>query len=376
MPAPRYAIARDPSIAAEQRISSDSHTAEPLDLWETRLPAKFKDRALRFPKLKLYETNHHLRAGGWDPEERLKDMALDGISAEILFPTLGKQAWNLEDPELEEACIRVYNDWLIEFCRVNPARLWGLCMLSLHDVDGAIKEMERGKAGGLRGVDMPMSPGAEIAYSSDRYEKLWDVASDLEMSISLHINSGPGWQGHGASRAGLLPEGVHKLDSLRAVGDFVASGVFERHPELKIVVAECGVSWIPGFAQEFDVYNGVGKDSRIQNPPSEYVWRNVFAAFISDPVGGFLLSKYGQDNFMWSNDYPHPACIWPGASGVIERDLGHLSPEVRHKVLAGTAARLFNGGVLPPPADTVPEEYQPIDDLWVKWHEPIVTSMG
>ena len=98
MPAPRYPIARDPSIAREQRISADSHMAEPLDLWEIRLPRKFKDRALRFPKLKLYETNHHLRAGGWDPDERLKDMALDGISAEVLYPTLGKQAWLAEDP--------------------------------------------------------------------------------------------------------------------------------------------------------------------------------------------------------------------------------------------------------------------------------------
>jgi hypothetical protein len=79
---------------------------------------------------------------------------------------------------------------------------------------------------------------------------------------------------------------------------------------------------------------------------------------------------------MWSNDYPHPACIWPGASGVIERDLGHLAPEVRQKVLAGNAARLYNGGVLPPLADPMPEEFQPIDELWAKFHEPIVTSMG
>ena len=95
MPVPRFSIADEAAVGGEQIISADSHMAEPLDLWETRLPQTFRDRALRFPKLKLYETNHHLRAGGWDPDERLKDLAFDGISAEVLYPTLAKQAWLL-----------------------------------------------------------------------------------------------------------------------------------------------------------------------------------------------------------------------------------------------------------------------------------------
>ena len=159
--------------AEEQRISADSHVGEPLDLWETRLPAKFRDRALRFPELKLYETNHHYRGGAWDPDERLKDLALDGISAEVLYPTLGKQAWRIGDSELEEACVRVYNDWLAEFCRVAPHRLWGLAMISFSSIDGAVKEMERCRGAGLRGVDIPLSPTRESPYSSSYYEKLW-----------------------------------------------------------------------------------------------------------------------------------------------------------------------------------------------------------
>src|SRR5437588_96917 len=193
MPVPRVAIDSTGVGAAEQRISADSHMAEPLDLWETRLPDRLKDRALRFPKLKLFETNHHLRAGGWDPTERLKDMAFDGISAEVLYPTLAKQAWTLGDPELEEACARVYNDWLIEFCSAAPDRLWGLCMLSLYDVDGAVAELERAKKAGLRGANLPVGPDLEFPYSSDHYEPFWAAAQELGMSISLHINSGLGY---------------------------------------------------------------------------------------------------------------------------------------------------------------------------------------
>ena len=58
--------------AGEQRISADSHMAEPPDLFETRLPKGLRERALLFPKNRYYETNHHLRAGGWDPHERLR----------------------------------------------------------------------------------------------------------------------------------------------------------------------------------------------------------------------------------------------------------------------------------------------------------------
>jgi predicted TIM-barrel fold metal-dependent hydrolase len=219
MPVPRVAIDSQGGAADEQRISADSHMAEPLDLWETRLPDRFKPGALRFPNLKLFETNHHLRAGGWDPTERLNDMAFDGISAEVLYPTLAKQAWNLGDPSLEEACVRVYNDWIIEFCSAAPERLWGLCMLSFYDMKGAVAELERCKKAGLRGAYLPIGPDDEFPYSSEHYEPLWAAAQEMDLPLSLHINSGLGYSRKRPRRSGALPDGVHKFDSMKALGD-------------------------------------------------------------------------------------------------------------------------------------------------------------
>lgn len=348
------------AIAQELRISSDSHFGEPPDLWEQRLPAKLKDRAPRYPKIALYETNHHLRGGAWDPDERLKDIALDGVAAEVLYPTLAKDAWLLDDPELEEACICVYNDWEMEFCRVAPARFWGLAMISLHDVDRAVLEMERCKRGGLRGVDIPIAPNLDQPYSSDRYEKLWAAAQALELPISMHINTGPGRLP--GNRSGKLPYGVHKFDCMKALGDLIGSGVMERYPDVKFVIAESGSGWIPFFAQEYDYYlmNGAGRrDNVLPRPPSEYLQRQVFTTFIGDQVAGSLAADYGQDTFMWSSDYPHPACTWPHSGAIIAQDLGHLGPEVRANVIRNTVARLYNGGQLPPPADP-PGGHQPL----------------
>src|SRR6266567_7873238 len=195
MPLPRLTAVIDAdteSIAAEQRISADSHMAEPPDLWETRLPGQFRDRAPHFPNVKPYESFQHIRAGGWDPHERLRDQAYDGISAEVLFPTLGYASYAVGDRELEEACVRVYNDWLTEFCSVAPDRFWGLGMISLWNIDNGIKELERCKRAGMRGAAIGLCPAVELPYSDDHYDRFWSACEDLGMSLNLHINSGPG----------------------------------------------------------------------------------------------------------------------------------------------------------------------------------------
>jgi len=71
------------------------------------------------------------------------------------------------------------------------------------------------------------------------------------------------------------------------------------------------VGWLPFFAQEFDYYqmsfapspSGLGRQRDIPRPPSEYIYRQVYGAFIQDTVGCKLLPDYGSDTFMWSNDY-------------------------------------------------------------------------
>ncbi len=366
------------ALGREQRISADSHMAEPPDLWERRLPAAYKHRALRFPYLDLGK--NHLRTGGWDPHERLKDQAFDGISAEVLYPTLGTQAWVTGDVELEEACCRAYNDWMIEFCSVAPHRFWGLAMISLWNIDHAVSELTRCHRAGLRGADIGLVPAEDLPYSSEHYEPFWAACEQLGMPVNMHIGSGPGRiKFSPQKRSGLIPDGTagHKWDCMNAVGNMIAAGVMERYPGLNVVVAEAGVGWIPFFAQEFDYYQvtfgpsdaNLGKQRGLPRDPSEYIYRQVYGAFISDVVGGKLLADYGKDTFMWSNDYPHAACIWPGATQFIAQDIGHLTPDDRAKVLCKNAARLYNHGELPPPADP-PGDVQDMTE-WnrVHWHE-------
>jgi len=366
------------AIGREPRISADSHMTEPPDLWETRLPPALRDRAPRIPQRDT--SRSHDRAGGWDPYERLKDQAYDSISAEVLYPSRGYTAWVMGDLELEEACCRAYNDWMIEFCSVAPQRFWGLAMISLWNIEHAVQELERCRRAGLRGAAIGLVPAEELPYGSEHYERFWAACQDLAMSVNMHINSGPGRRTFSPQqRSGLMPDGAagHKWDCMKAVGNIVAAGVLERYPGLNVVVAEAGVGWIPFFAQEFDYYqvsfgpssSGLGRQRDLLRPPSEYIYRQVYGAFIRDTVGCKLLPDYGLETFMWSNDYPHSACIWPGATQFIAQDLGPLTPEARAKILCGNADRLYNDGQLPPPADP-PGEVKDLE-AWnqVHWHD-------
>jgi hypothetical protein len=96
--------------------------------------------------------------------------------------------------------------------------------------------------------------------------------------------------------------------------------------------------------------------------PSEYFMRNFYADFMQDSVGGYLLSRWGTDNFIFSNDYPHGGGIWPYTDDTILLTLAGLPKETLVKVLGGNLARLFNQ---PLPAPAVREPLNDFsDETW------------
>ncbi len=120
----------DSPVSKENRISADSHTAEPLDLWQTRMPGKFKEHALCFTGHKMGE-GEYAREGGWEPAPRLKDMAADGVAAEVLYPTRAKEMWRHgcipEVAEMSAGTTRSVHDPMDEAASAHASRfgrLW------------------------------------------------------------------------------------------------------------------------------------------------------------------------------------------------------------------------------------------------------------
>jgi uncharacterized protein len=356
------------TIRDENRISADSHMAEPLDLWQQRMPERHRENALRFRHHEIGK-GQYAREGGWDPRERLKDMAADGVSAEVLYPTRGKEIFRQGcEPEIAQISAHVYNDWMVEFCQEAPDRLWGQSLICLWDIDHAVRELEWSRKSGLRGASIWMIPPEGLPFDSNHYERFWSAAEELEMPISMHINQGFGEYAEGLDRGAGIVESVkrtcggHKKIAMDVLTEFICSGVFERHPRLKLVLAELEVGWIPFWLEDMDRrFLKSREHGKFSLLPSEYFSRNIYATFTQDRAGGYLIGLYGEDNFLWSNDYPHPGCIWPYSDTVIEKTLGHLDPSVRRKVLCENVAQLY-GMPIPEPMPR-----QPAPDMEAVW---------
>ena len=360
-------------------ISADSHMVEPPDLWLERLDKKFRDRAPRvffekdkeawffgnselppFPCASLYaagktpeEYVEHQKAGfeaaregGWDPAERIKDMEMDGVSGEVLYTSLGCTLFWLEDAALQEACFRVYNDWLAAFVSHAPERFAGLALISMWNVDNAVKELERSRKRGLKGAMVWSSPPAGRAFAAAEYDRFWSAAEDLAMPISLHIITGRRESAlladHSMTiyqrRMGLLAE------IQRSLTDILFSGLLERFSRLKLVSAENDIGWIAYFLQRADKFYHRMRythPTELTMAPSEYFKRQVFATFMTDPVGTMILDHLGANNFLWSSDYPHQASTWPNSRDIIARDFANVPAETKQKIVHDNCATLY-----------------------------------
>ncbi|HEY7067765.1 MAG TPA: amidohydrolase family protein [Chloroflexota bacterium] len=363
-------------------ISADSHVLEPADLWATRLPVAYRERAPRVfydeardswmfgcaevpPQAiaasfvagvapdDLPAANQAgyaaARPGGWDPKARLADMALDGVSAEVLYPSLGLFMYWIEDPGFQAACFGAFNDWLIEYRSAYPDRLLGVPMIALWDAEAAAAELRRCHAADLRGALIWELPPASHAFTNPRNDPFWAAAAELQMPVSLHALTD--W---GCTRRAIV-DGLHGLERHRAstgqiweiqtaLFDVIFSGVLERFPTLQVVSVENEYGWLAAFLKRMDrTFDRFRRDEPISLSmrPSEYYQRQIWATFFNDPVGPVTLPFLGDDHLMWSSDYPHQNSTWPNSRAIIERDLADLPAEQRQKLVRDNVARLY-----------------------------------
>src|SRR5438093_378976 len=122
----------------------------------------------------------------------------------------------------------------------------------------------------------------------------------------------------------------------------IFSGVFERYPRMKLVLGESGIGWIPYVLWRMDAeWEDQFKDLSLTMPPSEYWKRQCWATYQTDPIGVKLIEELGEDKVMWGSDFPHPDGVWPDSREYIDRELGHLAPGGRRKIVCENAGKLY-----------------------------------
>ncbi|MEL7158675.1 MAG: amidohydrolase family protein [Actinomycetota bacterium] len=353
-------------------VSADGHVQEPADLWSTRMDERYRDRlpgivigdkgdkfqkteGFRPAKLMATKLEGHeaLRnAAGRTPEQRLADLAADGVDAEVLFPNKGLTIWATQDAEFSQAMCRVYNDWAWETFADHNDRLAPMACVATADLDGAIAEIQRCAALGFKGLCLPCKPVFgppdvdDPNYNLREFEPLWDCITDVDLPITFHVSTGRDPRTSRSQGGAVINYAVHSLaPTMEPLINICASGVAERHPTLRFGSIEAGIGWVAWALEAMDeAYrkHHMWVRPKLELLPSEYYQRQGFSSFQEDAAGLAVAGPMGLvDNFLWANDFPHHEGSWPYSAQAIERMMGHLSDGERARILGLNSAEIF-----------------------------------
>jgi predicted TIM-barrel fold metal-dependent hydrolase len=362
------------SLSAQQRlVSADDHMdlhVMPPDLWQQRLPVALRERGPRVVECDdgpywvidgrrvgpsgrkgagyIRSETHGFRPG--TPEQRLEDMDRDGVLAHIVYSPTTTQG-GIEDSELRAACMHAYNDWAAEFHRVDPNRLVLLADIPSHEPRAAADELERAAKLGLRGAIVHQFQGADPIFE-DSWQPFWDVAQAYGLPISVHL--GPGTHS-------LSPQpGSWRMPAFVAVvpmqldevlAGMIFSGILEQRPDVKFVLAEGGLGWIPYALERLDhehhkYYDKIG-DHRLSMLPSEIFARQIYVTYEDEKIGVELIPRIGVKNVMWASDYPHGDSTWPHSRKAIAGSpLSELGAEAVRRIVCDNAAEIYGIDVI------------------------------
>ena len=290
--------------------------------------------------------------GGWEPAARLRDQDIDGVAAEILFSSAVRQLYSVADEPFQRAIFRSYNAWLQEFCSHNPERLIGLAILSILDIEHAVADIGEYSKAGFRGVQIPTRI-KDSGYYEAKYEPIWAALEETGMIVNVHTSATQGVaRKHYEGPRDVDPKkqslglANKQAPAQQFLGNLILSGVFDRHPRLKVVCAEFDVGWVANLVQQVDYWfgraNTYDAEKNInKQPPSAYFKSNAFFTYQDDRAGVLTTPVFGADNFLWASDYPHGVTTWPNSQATVERNCAGIDPAVKRKLNRDNVAKLY-----------------------------------
>jgi uncharacterized protein len=377
-------------------VDADSHWSEPPDLFTSRAPAQYKDRV---PHVEIVDgaptwvfdgnpvgrasaggviardgskeasakalfewTTEEIHVGAYDPKVRLEVLDECGIDHQVIFPSTiglgGQDLGRASDPMLTRLSVEIYNDTMTEIQAESGNRLLPMPLMPAWDVDLCVTEAKRVAAAGARGVNMTSDPDDLGApdLANRAWDPFWETCSELQLPVHFHIGASVTamtffgrypWPSQAEGTKLALGGTLLFIGNARVVSNLILSGMFDRHPDLKMVSVESGVGWIPFILEALDYEmfeNAPTELAQLKKKPSEYFKSNLYATFWFENARNKLpdlIEAVGEDNILFETDFPHPTCLYPSPLKTVEDKMATLSPEARGKILGENARKLY-----------------------------------
>ena len=269
-----------------------------------------------------------LQPGCYEPSARLLDMDANDTEASFCFPTFprfcGQTFLKNSDRDVSLACVQAYNDWMIdEWCGGDAyGRLIPMTLVPLWDAELAAAEIRRCADKGAHAVSFTEGPDALGLPTI--YRGYWDpflrACEETETVVNMHIGSSSRMADTGPDAPYAVTLALTSQGASHAFCHWLASGVLQRFPSLKVAFTEGQVGWMPYHLERLDNLwqhaEYVGLD-RLTAPPSASI-SQIYGCIYDDLVGLQLRSSIGMGNIMFEIDYPHGDSTWPHSKKVFD----------------------------------------------------------
>jgi predicted TIM-barrel fold metal-dependent hydrolase len=365
-------------------VSVDDHVVEPPNVFEGRLPAKYKDLAPRFITREdgtnawEYEGNvmsnvalnavagrppeeygieptsfDEIRPGTHDIHERIKDMNANGVLGSLCFPSFpgfcGQLFARTADKDVALAMVQAYNDWHIdEWCGSYPGRFIPCPIPAIWDPEVMAAELRRTAAKGALAVTFSENPSklGWPSFHSGHWDPFWEACSETGVVVCLHIGSSSELVITAPDAPMDVLITLTPMNIVQAAADLVWSPVLRKFPDLKIALSEGGIGWIPYFLERIDynyqrhhIWTGQDFGDRL---PSEVFNEHIITCFIDDHFGVASRQFLDMDKVCWECDYPHSDSTWPTAPETFMKQMDGVDRYDIDRISHLNAIRNFN----------------------------------
>jgi predicted TIM-barrel fold metal-dependent hydrolase len=364
-------------------VDSDSHLLEPNELAHEYVAAKYREQAPQvverdgiaylqiegrvFDELPIAAASvpnglsdldktlrtkwNEVPAGAKEPKARVAVLDTEGLTATVLYPTIGLIYAGIRDHSVAAATCEAYNRWVADFCKTAPKRMYAVGTVPLQNVEMAVKELEHIGKLGLCGATIRPTPYNGRRLNDPAYDRFWATAQDLDIPISVHgsfaIDTIPSVACDRYPNRDLFFSHAicHPLEQEMASMDIICGGVLARFPKLRVSFLEAGSGWILYWLDRLDGHHE--KMGRLvpwmKEKPSDYFRRQCWIAYDADESTLPYVVDHGLgENILWGADYPHFDCLYPGALNELREKLEKFPEKIGDQLLRSNPSHFYN----------------------------------